>query len=276
MSSERKVQFTVLMAVYARDNKSHFFKALESLHQSTLTPNEILIVVDGPIGSELEEVLDTFRGLMPMRLVRLKKNIGLGLALNEGLKVCKTDWVARFDSDDICLPDRFEKQVCHIVQDPTLGILGSWVTEFKGTEGRNSAIRRVPEAGDDILTFAKARSPFNHVTVFFRKSIVDQVGGYRGDFLYEDYSLWVRLLMAGVKAKNIQESLVLVRVGNGMLDRRAGWAYFKTEAKSQIYFYKIGFLNIFELTRNILLRAPVRLLGRNFRSVVYFWIRRTR
>lgn len=73
MSSERKVQFTVLMAVYARDDKSHFFKALESLHQSTLTPNEILIVVDGPIGSELEEVLNTFRGLMPMRLVRLKK-----------------------------------------------------------------------------------------------------------------------------------------------------------------------------------------------------------
>ena len=69
---------------------------------------------------ELESIVTQYSAILPIKIVRLPENVGLGKALNEGMKHCSYDWVFRMDTDDICLPDRFEKQIEFIQKHPNV------------------------------------------------------------------------------------------------------------------------------------------------------------
>ena len=104
--------FSVLLSVYHKEKAEFLDEALNSIVCQTLKPDEIIIVEDGPLTNELNNVLDKFETENKcVKRVPLKVNSGLGKALNEGLKHCSNDLVARMDTDDIAFPDRFEKQV---------------------------------------------------------------------------------------------------------------------------------------------------------------------
>ena len=206
-------QFSVLMAVYAKEIPAYFDKSLESvLINQTLKPSELVLICDGELTPQLEDVIVKYQQLCPetLKVTRMNKG-GLGKALNLGLTKCAFDLVARADSDDICKPYRFEKQIKLIHEHPEYGMISSWVDEFMETPGDLQTQRKVPEHPDKVYEYAKSRCPVNHPTVMYRKSIVQNVGGYQEDFFPEDYFLWIKMLHSGCAVYNMQESLVWFR-----------------------------------------------------------------
>lgn len=167
--------------------------------------------------------------------IYLKRNQGLGNVLRLAINSASYDIVARMDSDDIAVNDRFEKQLDYLSAYSEIGMVGGNITEFIGEVTNTVAQRMVPEKNDDICSYMKRRCPFNHMTVMFRKEAVLRAGNYQHWLWNEDYFLWIRMQLAGVMFGNLKENLVNVRVSKDMYIRRGGWKYFCSEATIQSY-----------------------------------------
>lgn len=263
------LKFSLLMSVYAKDSPKYLRQAMDSVIDSSVTPDQFVIVFDGPVGGEIYEVINSFHNKINLTVVKLNENRGLGAALSAGIMHCAYEWIARFDSDDICTSTRFEKQISFIDANPSVDIIGTWISEFENDPLHAHAERRTPISHYDLVRFAKHRNPFNHMTVMYKKSLVLAAGGYKNDYLYEDYALWIRMIKNGCVTANIPEVLVYARTGNGMEIRRGGLKYAKSEVKAQYGFYKLGFLSIAELVKNLSIRVPVRLLPGSVRKFIY-------
>jgi glycosyltransferase involved in cell wall biosynthesis len=257
-----KTLFSVLISVYHKDDPQYLHEALESIEGQTLQPDEIVLVKDGVLSSDLEEVILQHMNHTDItyRILALTVNGGLGAALKEGLAHCRYDLVARMDADDISIPDRFEKQISFMKKYPEVDIVGGWICEFDTSASICEQERRTPISHEEIERFSCYRNPMNHVTVMFRKKAVETVGGYRTMHGFEDYDLWMRMLLQGRRFSNIPEVLVKVRIGEGMIARRQGWQYAKDEWKLEKAAYKLGFWSSFDIVRNIFIRILPRLL----------------
>lgn len=253
--------YSVLMSLYIKEKPEWFRLALESMLNQTVKPDEIVIVEDGPLTEELYAALDSYADCgVPVRRVRNEKNLGLGLALQAGLKECRNDLVARMDTDDISNLDRCEKQLRYMADHPEVSIVGGQISEFVDSTDNIVGTRTVPTESDELYRFAKRRCPLNHVAVMFRKQDVEEVGSYQDWFSNEDYYLWIRLIIAGKKLGNLPESLVLVRVGKEMYSRRGGWKYFVSEINIQRYMLKEGVIGLPVFAENCAKRVIVQLL----------------
>ena len=225
--------YSVLMSVYYKEKPEFLKQAIESIQSQTLPTDDFVLVCDGPLNKELDAVIAVKQQEMgtSLNVIRLIKNGGLGNALNEGIKHCKHELVARMDSDDIAYPNRCEKQVGVFNTHTEVSICSGIVEEFTIDPNIVDAKRVPPESNTKILEFAKKRNPFNHPCVMYKKSAVKAVGSYQDFYLLEDYYLWLRMLMAGYQGYNIQEPLLHMRAGSDMYLRRAGWKYAKTQAR---------------------------------------------
>ncbi|KNY26831.1 glycosyltransferase [Pseudobacteroides cellulosolvens] len=263
--------FSVLISIYYKENPDFLKQSLNSVFEQTLRPSEVVLVKDGELTNELEEVISQFSSRYPhiFRIIALEKNVGLGEALRIGLLHCTYEIVARMDSDDVCLPLRFEKQMSVLQKDTSIDITGSFIAEFENRIDEITSIRKVPCEFGDIATKARYRNPFNHQTVMFRKSAVIIAGNYKSFLWYEDYYLWVRMLIQNHKAVNIPEVLVYVRTGTSMFKRRGGFNVFINEVRFQKELLKLNFISVLELTYNIVTRGLVRLLPVSLRKLVY-------
>ena len=262
--------FSILISLYHKENPLFLRQSLKSIFTQTLSPTEVVLVEDGPLTDELHEVVKKIKNQHPeLKVVPLPTNQGLGKALNEGLKHCSYDLVARMDTDDIAKPDRFEKQLAIFRKHPEVDVVGAWIDEFEGDTSNVLSVRKVPEWHGKIIQFAKGRCPVNHPVVMFRKSAVLKVGGYKHFPLLEDYYLWIRMLINGARFYNIQESLLFFRFTPDMFRRRGGLKYAVTEMRLQYLFYQTGFINIFTMMKNISIRLVVRLLPNGLRSSLY-------
>lgn len=220
------MDFSVVMSVYGKDNADDFKEALESVTiAQTQKPKQVVVVQDGPVPSRIDEVIDEVTAKAEgIEITVLKKDVnqGLAAALNSGLELCKYDWVARMDSDDISVADRFEKQLAFIESHSDVAVVGGAIAEFENEIGDIESERHVCLVHDDIVQMAKSRTPMNHVSVMYLKSAVLEVGGYSEDFgKLEDYKLWVDMISAGKKLANIDDVVVNVRVGKGFIERRS-------------------------------------------------------
>lgn len=244
-----KKTYSVLMSLYKKEKGEYLRTSIDSMLKQSLKPNEIVIVKDGPLTKELDEILEFYKLKEPniFTIVPLEKNVGLGKALNEGLKRCRNELVARMDTDDISLKKRCEVQVNTFMQDRKLDLLGSNIDEFYEEPNKIISSRVVPSAHEQIIKFAKRRNPFNHPTVMYKKSSVLKNGGYANFRRNQDLDLFVRMLNNGSKAKNINESLLLFRANKDSLKRRKSW----TKCKSYIYiiytFWKKGYSSLSDL-----------------------------
>ncbi len=254
------MNFSVLISVYDKENPEHLKVALESVwNDQTLRPSEIVLIKDGILTPELDEVIEQFGSLAPLKICKLDQNVGLGRALEVGLNICSNELVARMDSDDISCSERFEKQIGLMTEHPELDILGANIAEFHVQSDAACSHRRLPTQFAEIKKFAKRRNPLNHMTVLFKRSAVIAAGNYQPFFGYEDYYLWIRMLQNGSVIRNIPEDLVLARVGNNMFARRHGIRFFRQELKLQKELLQMNFLNRWEYVINIILRAYPRL-----------------
>jgi glycosyltransferase involved in cell wall biosynthesis len=263
------LKFSVLMSVYHRESPTYLEHSLGSLVAQTRLPDEVVIIKDGLLGSELDQVISRFSEKLPTVTLDLRVNRGLGRALRAGVEHCRFEWIARMDSDDICLPGRFKRQLEFLEIHPEIDVLGSGISEFQHDPGSQVSLRCLPEKDSAIRSFSKFRNPVNHMTVMFRKQAVLEAGNYQEIIGFEDYDLWVRMLMLGVRFHNLQESLVFVRCGNGMQRRRGGLEYLLRELRLLRSFHASGFISTFELVQNALLRVPARMVPASIRGEIY-------
>ena len=236
--------YSVLMSVYHKEKPEYLKQAIESIQAQTFPTDDFVLVCDGPLNEGLDAVIAAKQQEMgdTLNVVRLAKNYGLGNALNEGIKHCKNELVARMDSDDIAYSNRCEKQINVFNTHPEVSICSGVVEEFTTDPAAVDTRRVLPETNAEIVEFAKKRNPFNHPCVMYKKTAVEAVGSYQDFYLLEDYYLWLRMLMAGYQGYNIQESLLHMRAGSDMYLRRAGWKYAKTQAKLFEYMKEQGFI----------------------------------
>jgi glycosyltransferase involved in cell wall biosynthesis len=263
-------QFSVLLPVWAGDRPDHLAEAFRStVDAQTRRPDEVVIVRDGPVRAELAaalaELADT--SPVPVKLVELDRNVGLGMALDAGLANCAHDVVARMDADDISLPNRFEVQLPII--EAGADIVGSGLLEF-GAHGADVVGSRTPPTRpEDIRERARFADPFNHPTVVYRRSKVRAVGGYTDFALMEDYLLWAKMIVARAAVANVAEPLVQYRVGDGAYARRGGWRQLRAELALQRRFRRIGFTTRGQCLRNVVVRGGYRLVPERIRRTAY-------
>ncbi len=222
------MNFSVLMSVYKSDNADYLLRAIQSVTiDQTLKPAQLVLVKDGPIPSEIDDKIDKGRTMLndigiEFTVIPKEVNGGLAAALNTGLEYCKYEYVARMDSDDVSLPNRFELELSYLINNPEISVLGGGITEFEDDEKVPIQTRIVPQQHDAIVDMLRTRNAMNHVTVIFRKNDIVNLGGYSEDFgKLEDYKLWVDAICAGLKLHNISDICVNVRVGSGFIERRS-------------------------------------------------------
>ena len=259
------LKFSVLMSVYFKENPRYFRQSLDSIFKQTLLPNEIVLIKDGPLPIELEAVITEYINNYPeiFKIIPLIENKGLGNALAIGVVQCSYEIIARMDTDDICVSNRFEKQIKFLNSNPDIALVGSNVEEFNSIPGDLKRYRKMPEQGVALKKYSRFRNPVNHPSVMFRKNKVLEAGNYNGDILFfEDFSLFIRMLSKGGIFYNIQECLLYFRSGVGIevIKRRSGLFYIKNEWKFSKLALKIGSLNIFEWFFYITTKLPLRLL----------------
>lgn len=255
LMDDEKIPFSVAMSVYKNDNPIYFDRALESITtlQSVL-PDDIVIVVDGPVSQEIENVINKYQKMYSIfNVVKLQKNGGLGKALKIAVENAKYELIARMDSDDVAISTRFEQQLAYFVTHPEIDIVGGDITEFINAEENIVAKRVVPRQNIEIRKYMKRRCAMNHVTVMYKKTAIQTVGGYKDWFCNEDYYLWVRMWLNNSVFANTGTVLVNVRVGEQMYQRRGGKKYYNSEKELQYYMLKgkmISFptycMNVFE------------------------------
>lgn len=266
------MRFSVLMSLYYKECSIHLKQCLQSLVEQTLPADEIILVLDGKIGPDLENVITECKKALPLTIIRLPENIGLGLALNEGLKHCRYEWVFRMDTDDICVPERFRIQMDAIKKDPAITLVGGQIMEFDD-DIEQGTIKSVSLTHQQILQWAKKRNPFNHMTVAYKKSAVLAAGGYQHHLLMEDYNLWLRMLANNNQMQNLPQVLVYARTGQKMIKKRSGLMYIKSEwqlfrLKSNL---KVG--NACERVVVFLLRSAPRVLPTFVLTQIYRLLR---
>lgn len=266
-----KTKFSVSMCVYTNDNPEHFHQSIESVINQTIKPDEIVLVVDGPIPQSIENVINIYKEDESFfKVIRLQQNVGHGNARRIGLEKCQHELVALMDADDISLQDRFEKQLRCFQDDSKLSIVGGNIKEFINTIDNIVGVRKVPEDDAAIKKYLKKRCPFNQMTVMFKASDVKKAGGYIDWFNEEDYYLWLRMYLNNATFRNLSDILVYARVGEEMYSRRGGWKYFKSEARLQKYMLKNNIINFAEYTYNVLIRFIVQVvLSNKIRGFVY-------
>ena len=259
------------MSVYYKEKPEYLKQAIESIQNQTISTNDFVLVCDGPLSSELNQVIKEKQLEMGnnLNVVRLEKNGGLGNALNEGIKQCKNELVARMDSDDIAYLTRCEKQLGVFNSHPEVSICSGIVEEFTTAPAAVDARRVPPEHNEEIVEFAKKRNPFNHPCVMYKKSAVEAVESYQDFYLLEDYYLWLRMLMAGYQGYNVQEPLLHMRAGSELYKRRAGWKYAKTQTRLFRFMKDKGFISEKQYVKSCVIRSGSALAPNWLRKMMF-------
>lgn len=260
------VDISVLMSVYKNESANNLIECLDSLVNQTYQAEEVVLVLDGPIPEALSAIIEEYKTKLNIIVQKLVVNQGLGKALNHGLRFCNNELIARMDTDDICVPERFEKQISEFQKDQSLQLLGSSIIEFSNHSER---MKNLPLDYVSIKNFSKFKNPFNHMSVMFTKQSVLTVGGYRHHLYMEDYNLWLRMIANNTKMKNTDQVLVKARVNDATLLKRRGLNYLSSEIQLFKLKRKLDICKTFEGLYIFFMRAIPRLLPVFILKILY-------
>lgn len=270
MQDKTQEAYSVLMAVYKKENPVFFRQSIESMMNQTLPFSDFVLVCDGPLTRELNSVIQWAQEKLGERFqcIRLKENRGLGNALRAGVPRCRCSVIARMDSDDISRPDRCEKQFS-ILEKDGYSIVSGTLQEFTEIPGDLQRFRVLPRTPAEIRDYAKKRNPFNHPCVMYRKEEVLKAGNYQDFPGFEDYCLWVRMLINGAEGYNIQEPVLDMRTGNGMYSRRGGFSYLRWLLRFQRFLLDKKFITKGRYIKNCVVRTMVSIVPGGLRETFY-------
>lgn len=266
------MRIEVLMSCYKNDNPIFLREAIFStFERQSIKPESFRIVVDGPVGEDINTVLDEYKNKYPNIFViqRLAKNGGLGLALRAGIIQSDSEYILRMDSDDYSHPNRIEKLRKFAENHPDIGVIGSYTAEFIDSIDNLLSVRELKTECDDIYGDAKKRTPVSHVSVLLKRDAVISSGNYQHFSVYEDYFLWIRMIRNGIKFANLPEVLVYVRTDENRYKRKGSKTYIKSTIRFQHFLYGIGFINHKEYLRNKYGRILVAILPVGLRKIIY-------
>lgn len=271
--------FSVVIAVYFKEDPRCFKQSLDSIVDQTLLPNEIVIVKDGLLTDDLDLVITNYTNNYPnlVKIIGISENKGLANALNVGIQEAQYSLIARMDSDDICFRDRFEKQIKYIIKE-NLDIVGGQIIEFGKDIQDVISERKVPIKHQEMVRFMKLRSPFSHPTIIFKKEVFTSLGGYDTNIFPEDYDFFVRAYLKGFKFGNLNQNVLWFRLGEDRINtikRRWGKSYAINEYKLYKKFLKLGFFNYVEFFKAVFFKIPLRILPFSIYKFIYFNILRT-
>jgi len=263
--------FSVLLSVYEENQPDHLRIALESVLNQTVAPAEVVVMADGPLPDELDEVIESFRRQHAdtFQRVSLSENRGLGKALQVSVESCSHELVARMDADDVAVPDRFETQLEYLESNPEVDVIGGYVAEFDSDPADPDRIRKVPTGPENVREFAKVRCPTNHPTVMFRRDAVLSAGNYGSWRSMQDYELWMRMLTQGYVIDNVPTVLVNCRADSTLYRRRGGLKYIRLEVTLQRKFHRMGAISSSRFVSNLLVRVSVRAIPNQIREALY-------
>lgn len=264
-------RYSVLMSVYCKEKPEWLDYSIESMMKQTVMCDEFLLVEDGPLTAELENVIQKYKTRYPdiFNIVKIEKNGGLGPALKLGVEKCRNEFIARMDSDDYSVPDRIEKQFKVFENNPDIDLVGSNVEEFEEDISNITCHVILPENQKEIYKFSKKRCPFRHPSLLYKKSAVLKADNYRDFYLCEDYDLYIRLLKTGCICYNVQEPLVYMRIGKDFYKRRGGIKYMKTILKFKNEQLRTGYFSIFDYLKSTIPHIIVCLIPNNIRDWIY-------
>lgn len=268
----QNLKYTVLMSVYYKEKPEYLSLSIESMLNQTVKPDEFIIVKDGPLTTELDEVINNFVTAYPkmFNIIVNETNLGLGPALAKGIENSKNELIARMDSDDYVVSTRCEKQLEKFREDPKLGMVGSYEAEFVDTVDNVISIHRVPSENDEIERFMHRRCSVLHPTVMYKKSAVLKSGNYQSVLLYEDYDLFARMVLEyHIKSYNIPEPLYYIRTSEDFFKRRGGIKYAKTVLKFKWGQYRKGYMLLMDFCISGLGQAFVCVLPNSLRKSFY-------
>ncbi|MDI1225596.1 MULTISPECIES: glycosyltransferase [Acinetobacter] len=266
--------FSVLISIYHKEDAKHFNECMQSIWDlQTLKPSEIILIKDGPLTSELDNVIDIWKMKLNqiLKITELEKNVGTGKAKNIGLHECTNNLVCIVDTDDISVPERFKLQIEFLEKNPEISIIGGQIIEFMDEIENPTGIREVPLSNNALRKYAKKQSPFNNMTITYRKADILKVGGYQHHLWMEDYNLFLRVIAEGYKIQNLPDVLVYARIANGMHVRRKGLEYIKSEKqllnlKKQLKLQNPIHANMLFLIRSAFRLMPSSLLGKIYNT----------
>jgi glycosyltransferase involved in cell wall biosynthesis len=220
-------KFSVLMSVYHKDKSEYLDLALGSIWtDQKLKPDEIILVQDGPLSNELYFIIDKWKKELKdiLKTYPMHSNKGLACALNEGLKYCSYDYIARMDSDDISCKDRFFEQVKFLDKNINIHVVGSFIEEIDEDGVTIKNVVKYPLLHKDLVDFFIKRDPLAHPTAVFRRSFFDLAGIYNENVpLAEDTLLWCQGFVSGCKFANIPIIGVKFRRTKDFYERRSNW-----------------------------------------------------
>jgi len=271
------ITFSILISCYINDDPNELNKSLNSIANQTISPQQIVLVCDGPLEESQYRVINNFEKKaidlnIKTDIIKLDKNYGLGSALAKGSLYCIGSHIVRMDSDDICDHKRLEMLQTELIDNSSIDILGSYIEEFQDEIGDLKRIRKVPLTHKKILYRSKFMNPMNHVTACIRREVLQTHGNYEHMLWHEDYFLWLKLIKNGANFKNLDQIHVYVRV-DGLAERRKGLKYFNAEISFAFEALRRGYFNFINVLQFILPRTIVRFSPNFFVNYIYSLLR---
>ena len=212
------VKISVIMGIY---NCADTLKdAIECILAQTVTDWELIMCDDGSQDDTYETAMG-FSKQYPEKIIVLRNKInkGLNYTLNHCLKAAKGQYIARMDGDDLCSPDRFEKELRVLQEHPDIAVV-STAMEYFDEMGIWGCIRHPKVVSKKDFLYG---TPFCHAPCMMRKDVLDQVKGYTESkwlLRVEDYHLWIKIYAAGYKGMNLSEPLYQMRDDRKAYQRR--------------------------------------------------------
>ncbi|MDO9069436.1 MAG: glycosyltransferase [Deltaproteobacteria bacterium] len=206
-------RISILMPVH--NEERHLQSALNSLYGQTLTDWELIAVDDGS-DDGTSGILDTAVCQdSRVRVIRCER-VGLVAALNKGLSACRASLLARMDGDDICHPKRLEMQAAYLDTNSTTGLVACNFSHFPRKNLKQGMIayetwQNNLEDHERIMRDLFVESPFVHPSIMTRRSILEQLDGYRDHGWPEDYDLWLRMATCGTHFARLPQTLFFWR-----------------------------------------------------------------
>lgn len=260
--------YDFLGSIYKNTKACELRETFESIKNQTHQPKNIILVFDGYVKNNVSDLVEDYKKTLPIKIISIKKNVGLGIALKKGLLQCKSKIVLRFDTDDINLQRRAELTVREL-EKGDFDIVGSNVYEFYQDPRVWVSKKKMPLTHKSISRSLMFRNPINHPSVgFLRKSILKLNGGYRHFPFYEDYDLWIRAFFSGLKFKNINQELVGLRITDQRV-RRRGLKLVYSELKLLFTFFNYSIFHSLIFLPSSLFRIIFALMPLKIVNILY-------
>jgi glycosyltransferase involved in cell wall biosynthesis len=209
---------TVLLPAY--NAEKYIGEAIQSVLAQSFTEFELLIVNDGST-DDTEKIIRSFSD--PRIVLINQDNKGISAALNNGLSFAKADYIARFDADDICFPERLEKQYNFLIENPQYCIVGCDADYYDMNDNYVFTCYSPGHTNEEIQQIKMNICPFIHSGVLYKKKEILDAGGYTiHAHSFEDHFLWTKILKEG-KAYNLNEVLLKVKLHPGSISIDEKW-----------------------------------------------------